>query len=195
MLHGKKGFDRLVYACKKVLNKTLTWLFCNIGKSTSSPDPLEKYFATKFTSAPGVVEVETKQVSLSVPPQVLAEGDRLDLELAATDLYEWLSLIRLESPRVEASDDIDPYLCRYQAPNDATGQMRVCKMSWQGFISTSWLRELLTNILTTCPSQSWFSLSATEFSKNFPGRGNELSLLRPPNAPGEYIMWEMKSRE
>lgn len=36
MLHGKKGFDRLVYASRKVLNQPLTWLFCNIAESSNS---------------------------------------------------------------------------------------------------------------------------------------------------------------
>jgi ribonuclease P/MRP protein subunit RPP40 len=30
MLHGKKRFDRIVYAFKNVLNKPVTWLFCNL---------------------------------------------------------------------------------------------------------------------------------------------------------------------
>lgn len=30
MLHGKKGFDRIVYAAKNVLNKPAKWLFCNL---------------------------------------------------------------------------------------------------------------------------------------------------------------------
>jgi ribonucleases P/MRP protein subunit RPP40 len=29
MLHGKKGFDRIVYAAKNVLSQPVTWLFCN----------------------------------------------------------------------------------------------------------------------------------------------------------------------
>lgn len=40
MFKGKKGFDRLVYACKNVLNEPLSWLFCNVssqGKSSSLP--------------------------------------------------------------------------------------------------------------------------------------------------------------
>lgn len=32
MLHGKKGFDRIVYAATEVLNKEVMWLFCNIGE-------------------------------------------------------------------------------------------------------------------------------------------------------------------
>lgn len=38
MLHGKKGFDRLVYACKNALNAPVTWLFCNAA-TTSKPLP------------------------------------------------------------------------------------------------------------------------------------------------------------
>lgn len=40
MFKGRKGFDRLVYACKNVLNEPLSWLFCDLsakGKSFSPP--------------------------------------------------------------------------------------------------------------------------------------------------------------
>jgi ribonuclease P/MRP protein subunit RPP40 len=30
---GKKGFDRLIYACKNVLNQPVTWLFQCLSKS------------------------------------------------------------------------------------------------------------------------------------------------------------------
>lgn len=36
MVHGKKGFDRLVYACKNVLDQPLTWLFCDMAKPCAS---------------------------------------------------------------------------------------------------------------------------------------------------------------
>ena len=38
MLHGKKGFDRIVYAFKNVLTKPVTWLFHNLreGMLTST---------------------------------------------------------------------------------------------------------------------------------------------------------------
>ena len=31
MLHGKKGFDRIVYAFKNVLKTPVTWLYCDLG--------------------------------------------------------------------------------------------------------------------------------------------------------------------
>lgn len=33
MLHGKKGFERLLYACKNALSQPVTWLFSNLGSS------------------------------------------------------------------------------------------------------------------------------------------------------------------
>lgn len=115
--------------------------------------------------------------------------------MVASDLYEWLSLIRLESPRVRAGDHVDPYLSRYRAPGDASGQMEVCRVSWQGFISTQWVRGLLAALVTKCPSQAWFSLNATELAKNIYATGNEISLVRPQGASDEYLMWEIKSTE
>lgn len=212
MLHGKKGFDRLLYACKKTLNHSRTWLFSDVDKSSMlsvptslanltrnqapNPDPLDKHFPTKFTSSPGFEkDIETSQVPLAVSSRILAEGDRPELETFSTEIYEWLSLIRLGSPRVEANDDVDSYLSRYRAPQDADGRMKVCKVSWQGFITTQWLREVLVNLLTKCPSQSWWSISATEFAKNIPSSNSELVLLRPPNVTGEYLMWEIRNQE
>lgn len=34
MLHGKKGFDRLVYAFKNVLTAPVTWLFTDLGEQS-----------------------------------------------------------------------------------------------------------------------------------------------------------------
>lgn len=36
MFPGKKGFDRLAYACKNVLHQPVTWLFCNLTTTCMS---------------------------------------------------------------------------------------------------------------------------------------------------------------
>ena len=137
---------------------------------------------------------EVAQVMLAVPSSILSNGDRPALEETATELYEWLSLIRLQSPRIAASDTIDPYLSRYTAPStDAGGHTQVCMLSWQGCIAASWLRDLVTDVLTACSPQQWFSISATGFSRTIPGNSNDLTLLRPSGAAGEYLMWETRS--
>ncbi len=46
----------------------------------------------------------------------------------ALEIYEWLSLVSLESPRILAGDDIDPYLSRYQAPENVSDSGTTCNM-------------------------------------------------------------------
>lgn len=36
MFSGKKGFDRLVYAAKNVLNEPVVWLFCSVAHECQS---------------------------------------------------------------------------------------------------------------------------------------------------------------
>ncbi|RSL85504.1 hypothetical protein CEP52_016121 [Fusarium oligoseptatum] len=196
MFRGKKGFDRLIYACKTVFNKPITWLFCNNTETTPAPDPLQRFFPTGFTSSPGISrDSAVVQPNLDVDPEILASIDREGLEYFAIECYEWLSLVRLASPRVEPQDSIDSYLSRYSVPGDTHDNRKVCKLSWQGFISAQWFHGLLMDVLSVCPSEMWFSLSATRFSKSVAGNSDDLTILRPSAAGGKYIMWETKSLE
>ncbi|KAI1071157.1 hypothetical protein LB507_009650 [Fusarium sp. FIESC RH6] len=194
MLRGKKGFDRLIYACKTVFNTPMTWLFCDNTTQTPNPEPIQQFFPTAFTSTPiASQDLAVLQPNLDVDPEVLAENDREALEYFATESYEWLSLIRLASPRVKPRDSIDPYLSRYCVPGDKAQETKIRKISWEGFMSTQWLHGLLMDVLAVCPSGTWFSLGATCFSKSIPGTSDELTILRPPNAAGKYLMWEIKA--
>lgn len=49
MFRGKKGFDRLVYACKKVLNEPVTWLFCNAALKGGMPSLMFMYVDSRFS--------------------------------------------------------------------------------------------------------------------------------------------------
>ncbi|ORY62374.1 ribonuclease P 40kDa subunit [Pseudomassariella vexata] len=194
---GKKGFDRLVYACDNVLNQPVTWLFCNLSK-TPDPDPLQSHFPTKYSSSPLYVETVRAIVPSLKPPQAILEsGGRDNLVEFATCIYEWLSLLRLESPRANADDKIDPYLSRYAVPGapEELQEAILCKVSWQGFMSPTWTRQTLVDIILATSSQSWFSLSVASFGKGVSGEGTECSILRPPNSPGEYFLWDIHGHE
>ena len=145
---------------------------------------------------------------LDLPTEVIAPGDSKLLEELSTEVYEWLSLVRLRSPRVEAGDEIDPYFSRYQVPA-ATDEHRsqsdqqlqqaakVCKITWKGFLPPSWPQTILIDTIMSIPSGTWFSLSATSFSssKSIAGGNAECTFLRPPGSPGEYLMWEVRGHE
>lgn len=215
MLHGKKGFDRLLYACKNALSQPVTWLFCNLSTSgripspepshsrfshlaEPSPDPLQQYAPVKFTSDPGLIpSLYLQAPSLTIPSDVAASGDRTQLETLATDLYEWVSLVRLQSPRIRAGDSVDPYLSRYQIPEDHGSAVDATfgMIRWQGFLTSEWIRQLLVDLLTTLPSQSAFALSATSFAKGTVGDSSEVTFLRPQDAPDHYMLWEVRGEE
>lgn len=131
---------------------------------------------------------------------------RLEQEEAATELYEWLSLVRLGSPRVEAGDSIDPYLSRYTVPESksaglvATGDVSVLR--WTGFFSPTWACQTLLDVaqaMQSVPalSSAWFALSVSSFSssKGIAGDCAECTFFRPADAPQEYLLWDIHSHE
>jgi ribonucleases P/MRP protein subunit RPP40 len=113
------------------------------------------------------------------------------------ELYEWLSLIRLESPRVMAGDEIDSYLSRYSLPRDHgdVNTAALCTVRWQGFISPSWVRQVLVDVLLAIPARSWFALSSTKLGTGIGGSHAECTIFRPPDAPGEFILWDVHGHE
>jgi ribonuclease P/MRP protein subunit RPP40 len=142
-----------------------------------------------------VKDLSVKAVVPAISPEILREGDRARLEIEACELYEWLSLIRLQSPRVSAADSIDDFLARYYTPQQPDGAHEVCKISWQGFIGPHWLRELVAALTTTSLQRSWFAVSATQFSHNVSGSSNELTLLKAAEKPNEYLLWKFEAPE
>ncbi|KAI5867349.1 ribonuclease P 40kDa subunit [Durotheca rogersii] len=197
MLHGKKGFDRLAFACKNVLNTPTTWLFSNLSR-TPDPDPLLRHYPTKYTSHPEVLGgLDMTLPPLKPLPAVLESQNRLELEEFATDTYEWLSLIRLDSPRLHADDTIDPYLCGYSVPGDPEDAQRgkVCRVRWQGFIPPKWTQRILVDVILAVPARAWFSLSATSFAKGMMGDAADCTILRPPDSSGEYFLWDIKKHD
>lgn len=128
---------------------------------------------------------------------MVASGSRDEYEEFATDIYEWLSLLRLESPRILSSDNIDPYLSRYRVPGGSEARQpdSVCMISWQGFLSSAWARKTLVDVILALPAKTWFSFNATTFSSGMIAESSEFTLIRPPESPREYFVWEVKSHD
>lgn len=208
MLPGKKGFDRLLYACKNVFPTPLTWLYSYSQGAhllfTPHQAPLLSYFTEpdadplqalqpiKFTARP----TTSHTLNTSTPPLAALAADlassRPAFEEAAAELYEWLSLVRLSSPRVEAGDAVDPYLSGYRVPGDDPAPARLRRVSWRGFIPPAWVRDTLAHVLAEAPPESWLSLSATAFGKGGRGGEAECAFFRPPDSGGQYLLWEIR---
>jgi ribonuclease P/MRP protein subunit RPP40 len=211
MLHGKKGFDRILYAFKNVLNTSVTWLFIDlsdesrnidVGNCSSanlwlapSPDPLEQHCPTrvqcpaKATPGPRVL-----RPSFNPPSGDSSDGEDAFAEYAA-DLYEWLSLISLESPRVDVNDTIDPFLARYRppAPDDPKQDTQVLvKVVWEGFFSGAWAHHAFVQAVLQAKTKSWFSYAAFGFRGSPPADSRDCTVLKIPGPLSEYIFWEIE---
>jgi ribonuclease P/MRP protein subunit RPP40 len=164
MLHGKRGFDRIVWAFRNVLNDSHEWLFCDLrsltaegqyarlsgslilrltaafysGYSGSSPLALHHPFVVQCVPSIRVlkgIQAPALQLPASTTAAVLREYCK--------DVAEWLGMVSLGSPRILRRDLIDPYLSRYEVPNAAPGGVDMVLVKWKGFLPASWITKLL----------------------------------------------------
>ena len=144
MAHGKKGFERIVWACKNVLSTSLSWLFSDIGTPTTDvyPDPLAKHHPNQESIAPAITQMNNARI----PSIVTSQAKQNDKEWIGK-IHEWISLVSLQGLRVEAHNSTDPYLCRYSDPSyDAAQVCDLVHIKWTGFLPALWIRSLLIEL-------------------------------------------------
>jgi len=206
MLHGKKGFDRIVYAFKNVFTTPVTWLFHDLGTAgmnlpnfsafmlTSqavTPDPLDAHFPARQTVSPKLLQNINVNLPSLKPPTDVDPAYGADFEDYAVELQEWWALILLESPRVSPDDKIDPFLSRYAPPGDPHTNTKLVKLTWQGFLSPTWAHKTFVQIFLAAPQDSWFMYCVGSFSEGISGESKSCTILRLPDAPNEYVLWEV----
>lgn len=147
MVAGRKGFERLKRAAENVLNTSTQWLFADLNGSLHADDaPIAAF-------APAIHTVTSKvaQTLVDVPPMALtraSKGQYADalFEDEALELLEWADLVKMESPRVQVGNKVDPFLSRYSIPGSELGpfkEQEVMHLSWHGFMPTEWARDML----------------------------------------------------
>ena len=158
MVHGKKGFERIKWAFKNVLNHSITWLFLDLNAGETNkeapkpePDPLEKHHPVKMAASPSkttISSVLTPCMSPSLYSSPSSHETSILVE-EVCDLQEWLDLACMNSPRIRSKDSIDPYLCRYDIPNgkDAATERNLVRLQWRGFLSPLWIRTIFAECL------------------------------------------------
>jgi ribonucleases P/MRP protein subunit RPP40 len=169
MLHGKKGFERVVWAAKNVLNRSLTWLFYHLrdteGLSLGTALIISPRCVSSNANHAGVVDpasplskhnptiIDFKDIgkhdqTVRIPPlrsHDMAMGCRVsDIEDWTHDVVEWLGLVSLESARVQANDNVDPHLCRWTFPAGTSEQATPIRiLRWEGIVDSGWITQLL----------------------------------------------------
>lgn len=162
MIHGKKGFERVVWAFKNVLDHSLTWLFCDLRAPTDDTGPISEHHPTIRAIHPTESVITGAKVPVSLSGANETDADQ------ATELLEWLQLVNLDSPRVCKDDRMDPFLSRYSVhgssmQEEVPGSVQdLVGLHWKGFISPTFTTKILLATMKTC-GNGWFAMSACSF--------------------------------
>jgi ribonuclease P/MRP protein subunit RPP40 len=160
-------------------------------------DPLAKHFPTIVECAWQASQYLNVALPQLQPPAVSSSGVNDDFSDYVGELYEWLSLVSLESPRVLIGDDIDSFLSQYVPPVGDDGDftsINVVRLTWEGFMAAKWAHEVFIAVLLTTPSEMWLSFVVSAFSSTGPEDCKDCTILKCPGSTGEYILWEVDQR-
>ncbi|KAJ5089501.1 hypothetical protein N7532_008185 [Penicillium argentinense] len=187
MLHGKKGFERIVSAFKRVLNQSRAWLFCDLDPTSQPNDakPIMKLQPQVLESSP----LRTKLEAIHTPTlqdMVSSDMSETDLQDRCGALSEWIAMVQLGSACVSAGNEIDAYLSRYSVPDftDKVTTDLIC-LKWHGLISSTWTMQLFLSLLSytakpMSPS-AWFILSSSALDKQVVEGRDGFSLVVSPD--------------
>ncbi|CRG84876.1 hypothetical protein PISL3812_02056 [Talaromyces islandicus] len=205
MLHGKKGFERVVWACRNVLNASLTWLL--LVDSSVSAGSLDQAMSLLAKHQPKIATcrfTETVHPPMYTPPlsadEVASLASQTDVEDYCNDLSEWLALVSLESPRISVGDDIDPYLSRYSLPQSEPERPQpsstLVTLRWHGAMTANWVTQLFLSLLheyrnRTDEMKDWAALSATAFSRQAVENADGYNVLAWRNS---FMSWEFSGK-
>jgi ribonucleases P/MRP protein subunit RPP40 len=113
-----------------------------------------------------------------------------DFEDFAVDIHEWLSLISLQSPRIDPSDQIDSFLSRYAPPANVEAKASLVKVTWRGLMTSAWAYKTFVKALVAISRDAWFAYSVESYSEAWPEESKECMVLKVPDVSGEYVLWE-----
>ena len=172
-----------------------SYLITGLTSSAPSPDPLEPFNPTRVSCEAEITTTSPIHVPLLRPPSAdsFIEGVD-DFGDFSTDIYEWLSLVQLESPRVNADDSIDPFLSRYTVPETPADSIAepLVKISWHGFLSPAWAHKSFVEAVIAASSKSWFACALSGFEQSLPAGSRDCTILKIPGRSSEYMLWEVE---
>ncbi|KAA6406916.1 MAG: hypothetical protein FRX48_09214 [Lasallia pustulata] len=200
MLHGKKGFERIVWAFKNVLNNSITWLFydfevkedsvtcaqANTNPLGANTNPLAKHHPLVRSVARAI----RRSNAVLVPPFNLSEvaSDRATAKDWAIEFHEWLSLVLLGSHSVRADNRMDSYLCRYSVLSEEVATpTNLVHLRWSGFLPAPWIRTLFFEFVGACKAKprAWLALNVRTIRTEAVQGLDGYTIFRLPGSSGE----------
>lgn len=159
-------------------------------KLAPSPSPMQAHFPVEKTVSLAIQHLKVNVPSLH-PPTEVDKSYGADFEDYAVETQEWLSLVLLNSPRIDPGDQIDPVLSRYVPPGDTLSSSKLVKITWRGFLSPSWAHKMFVELLLATPRTGWFTYCVDGFGEDSSGNGKHCMILKLPDTPREYVLWDI----
>lgn len=179
------------YAFKNVLNHSVTWLFSDLMVDRDSESLVSKHHPLMRSFKRQVLPKQRTLCRDLASANIEALRDPVN----ASDLYEWLSMISLDSPRIDRLDKIDPYLSRYELPRFDTLEADpieskplsrlLVRVVWQGFLTAQFITNLWL-IARKAKGEDWIALNVGCF-------GNRAYSLLEVGSKGTLV-WEAEDR-
>lgn len=156
MLHGKKGFERIVWSFTNVLNDPVDFVFCDLVQVKSGTTPPCPILASLGGSPPNVNAQQVVTSAVRVPSfhppkgamiqgggtSSAAEYQREVWREWAIHVYEWLALASVgPADRIKAADNVDSYLSTYYVEQEEGKKdgIQVTRLTFRGLIPAAWI--------------------------------------------------------
>lgn len=127
----------------------MTWLFRDLNSTTNNHASL----ATPPINAHHPVSREIHPSRHNIADILSPELWHLSID-QNQEIYEWLGLITLQSPRVCSRDSLDPYLSRYRVPQQTSQANDLSLFRWRGLMEPSWIQRLMILLRLVSPGLS-----------------------------------------
>ncbi|KAJ4985540.1 ribonuclease P 40kDa subunit [Stagonosporopsis vannaccii] len=151
MRSGKKGFERLKWAARNVLDESRAWLFWT--QNASFAESLRDGREVLCAHAPKIFALDPAVEPLQrvVVPKLDVQGHGLSALYDHDDalaLLEWLDMLSLGSSRVRDGHAVDSHLCRYDVPDFGHGAdtRELVRVRWRGFITPPLVKDLFLEV-------------------------------------------------
>ena len=216
MRHGKKGFERLLWAAKNVLNDNKTWLFHdpNVqGRSesieagekdagASSKQPLLKHHPLQRETTLKMLLLKDTLIPPIAPPWTSVMMDpspsrhfhQRQLSASLLEMHEYISLLSLRAPRISSNDECDSVLSRYSIPDRSSVKVGdIMVLQWEGFLVAHWIRSIFVAITKAInKAGGWMAMSAYPYEGAGNGMGGYTILMTEDHTEGGEVRNEMQ---
>ncbi|TPX48036.1 hypothetical protein SeMB42_g02506 [Synchytrium endobioticum] len=118
----------------------------------------------KIAQIQGVMTPDMKQIladqSMKKYATMTKEEKRMEND-KLEELFEWLGMVTIDSPRIGFMNQVNPFICVYEHPDTSTGPHNLLTFKWEGgFITPSCIQKVvqdLQNIITKYNAVPWAS--------------------------------------